>query len=60
MKVRILYTVDDTTTEMALEGANVKVQLFKDHRGCVRIYDDQEELVRTVLFAQVHLIDKSR
>ena len=58
MRVKVLYSVDDTTTEMVLTGPRVGVQIHRDGRGVARVYSKKDKVVRTVLFAKVYLIDR--
>lgn len=58
MRVKILYSVDDTVTEMVLTGHRVGVQIYKDGRGIARVYSKKGKARRSVLFAKVHLIDR--
>lgn len=57
MKARILYNVDDTTTELTIEANRLTGQIFSDGRGMVQAFDENNKLVRRLIFGKVYIMD---
>lgn len=57
MKIKVLYCIDDTTTELTIEGKRVTGQIFPDGRGMVQAFDEYNNLVRRVILGKVYLMD---
>lgn len=58
-KARILYSIDDTTTELNVDGHKITAQIFPDGRSMVQVLDEHNNVVRRVLLSKVYLIDQT-